>query len=969
MKNLKKIAALVIVLALALSSVSFAAFTDVKEDASYNEAVTVMAALDLLKGYEDGSFGPDKTITRAEFAAVVVRMFGMEDAAAGAAAATNFTDVPATHWAAGYVKIANQKEIILGYGDGTFGPDDEVTYEQAVKMLVCALGYAPMFADVADAYPTAYMAQANTLGMTVGATGKIGDKATRAIVARLAYNALDDKLMEQTGYGTEKKFEQVNKTLLSTYLKVAKIDATVNPQSFAKEDAEKVNIVSLGTVGTEYAGTTFTTGTTDAVAGLEIPKGYAVTAFIDYNEDEHKVLAVVPKAGKNEVLELTAAQLEEGTLTWAASSTADSVLGYYKTSAKVNSKTEEIKLAADLVVYKNENVSADSATVASGVNTYPTLAGNMVAGTVPTVKLINNDNDAAYDVLIYTEVKSDIVNDIYTVSESLSTKVNGYSFKFDKELDNQTYTLKDTTGKELSFADIKKGDIINVIESTDGTNKFFEYIISTDKVEGAVSEVDGSYVYINGKEYKNAAGVSAGDKGVFFVDILGTIIAKELDVSSRTFGLLYTIYNETEGADNEIKATIYTKDGKFENFTFAKNVEFTTAGAYSNNVLTSIPKEDLVYDATNKVLYVDADDGSDYDAATELVLNNANGQLIMYSANSTGAINQIVDATNINAASSLDFDYVSSASYQFDGDDNSINNNNVVDSTVIVANKHASALQNVGVKDNYSISGKAIFADDENYTIEYIFDTETDEIALAVVYNAKAKVEPTSPVMYVTADRSTAKDEDGDTYYIIKGLVNGELKSINVNSDTWVYSAEEAGSPAVPTPIAGAAYANQIKKGALIQYNEGEMASAVRVVLTDAQVLAIANGTLDTFGADYKDDDFGYLTSGKVVKYSNGMVYFDASAANANEKLKVQAGLPAAKITCTGTAGSFTAINKVFAAESVAEAKTEANAGTYDHDANAGTPEIAANDEVVIVYNFDGQNLACVIIDLGIIAD
>ena len=61
MKNLKKIAALVIVLALALSTVSFA-FTDVAEDASYNEAVEVMADLGLLKGYEDGSFGPDKTI-------------------------------------------------------------------------------------------------------------------------------------------------------------------------------------------------------------------------------------------------------------------------------------------------------------------------------------------------------------------------------------------------------------------------------------------------------------------------------------------------------------------------------------------------------------------------------------------------------------------------------------------------------------------------------------------------------------------------------------------------------------------------------------------------------------------------------------------------------------------------------------------------------------------------------------------
>ena len=122
------------------------------DESKKNEAVTVMSALNLLKGYEDGTFGPDKTITRAEFAAVVVRMLGMEDAAAGAATATNFTDVPATHWAAGYVKIANQKGIIAGYGDGTFGPDDEVTYEQAIKMLVCALGYAMLPATLGSRY-------------------------------------------------------------------------------------------------------------------------------------------------------------------------------------------------------------------------------------------------------------------------------------------------------------------------------------------------------------------------------------------------------------------------------------------------------------------------------------------------------------------------------------------------------------------------------------------------------------------------------------------------------------------------------------------------------------------------------------------------------------------------------------------------------------------------------------------------
>ena len=80
MKNLKKIAALVIVLAMALSTVSFAAFTDVAEDASYNEAVTVMSALGLLKGYEDGSFRGNNEVTRREAFVMVQRMIKLIEA-------------------------------------------------------------------------------------------------------------------------------------------------------------------------------------------------------------------------------------------------------------------------------------------------------------------------------------------------------------------------------------------------------------------------------------------------------------------------------------------------------------------------------------------------------------------------------------------------------------------------------------------------------------------------------------------------------------------------------------------------------------------------------------------------------------------------------------------------------------------------------------------------------------------------
>ena len=913
MKNLKKIAALVIVLALALSTVSFAAYTDVKADASYSEAVTVMSALGLLKGYEDGTFGPDKTITRAEFAAVVVRMLGMEDAAAGAATATNFADVPATHWAAGYVKIANQKEIIAGYGDGNFGPDAEVTYEQAIKMLVCALGYAPMFADVKDAYPTSYMAQANTLGMTVGAPGKIGDKATRATVARLVYNALDDKIMEQISFGSEKEYgiPTLYSTPLAQYLKIAKVDATVSPVGFNAEDAAMVRLDNVkyegaangSMYGGEYRDINIVDGEYDAVEGVVIPKGYTVTAYIDYNEDDMVVLAVVPKAGKNEVLELTATQMEDGVVTWGNG--ANGTLEYYKTSSAETSRTEQVKIDENVVIYVNQNTEAEVDT--SIIDTY------YATGEIPTMTLINNDNDAAYDVIVVTQYVSGVVEDIYDADFGVATTAG--SFYFDEEDEDCTFSVADANGKEIKFADIKVGDILNVFESVDASGySFFEYVVSSDKVEGTVTETDGNgKVYIGGKEYKDPASVvAAGDKGIFYVDICGVILDKELDVSSRTFGIFYNAYDDVNGADSEAKVTIFTKDGKFENFTFAKNVDVN---------------------GTSKAKATDLDT-----AAKVQALIGSNPGVVMYSANASGAINGIYTADLIDEATDDDYAFVTNyngswTEVEFDADDSSIGGVTVADNAVIVAFEDDALVNGTGAKDKYTLSSKAVFAHEEMYKVAYVA-TEDDEAEFIIVFGAKAKADPASPVMVVSAAPSNGETADGDPYYIVKGYVNGELKSINVDADTNIYAAEDESALTIA----------DINKGAMIQYTEGDMVAGLRVVATAAEIQAIIDGTDAEWGVDAKDEDTGFFKSGAINKYASSMVYYADGT-----KVNFKAATKIVKITLDANGD----INRVFAGYTMANAENDEKANTAN-----------SNDDIVITYNFDKESLGGIFVDV-----
>ena len=117
MRNLKKVIALVAVFAMMVSTVAFAqTFTDVDEAHDYYEAIEMLSSLNILTGDDqdgDGKmdFRPNDTITRAEVAAVISRIQNITSAAQ---TATEFVDVPASHWASGYIAQAAGQGIVNG---------------------------------------------------------------------------------------------------------------------------------------------------------------------------------------------------------------------------------------------------------------------------------------------------------------------------------------------------------------------------------------------------------------------------------------------------------------------------------------------------------------------------------------------------------------------------------------------------------------------------------------------------------------------------------------------------------------------------------------------------------------------------------------------------------------------------------------------------------------------------------------
>ena len=196
MKTAKKLLCTVLVLVMAIGLIPFsasAAYTDAAK-ISYTEAVDVLSALKVLDGMPDGSFDPLGGLNRAQAAAYITRaLLGREKADKLPEVASKFSDVPASHWASKYVAYCDSMGIIVGYGDGKFGPDDPVRGSHFAVMWMRALGIKPATADrwtgstwemfaVLDGMDNGLFVGADDVDYTAGATREQG--------AQYALNAL-----------------------------------------------------------------------------------------------------------------------------------------------------------------------------------------------------------------------------------------------------------------------------------------------------------------------------------------------------------------------------------------------------------------------------------------------------------------------------------------------------------------------------------------------------------------------------------------------------------------------------------------------------------------------------------------------------------------------------------------------------------------------------------------------------------
>lgn len=577
----KKILAVALAAAmiLGLASVAFAASFSDTVGHEREAAIGQLAGIGLLKGYTDGTFRPEGTITRAEFATVIVRALGLEAAADMLEGVpTGYSDVPVDHWATGYINVATSQGIIKGYPDGTFQPEANVTYAEAITMIIRALGYENEPAVKNGMWPQAYLTKAAILGVTADVVFNASAPATRGNVAQLIANSLTiDRMVEKTvtddgkyTYGVEEG-NCFLKLMGATWVEGWLIDS---PEMFTNNGTS----VKLAD-GKDAEGNTVT-------GALSLADGVDVAGLLG-----HKVRVWKNKAGKVFFVE---------DLTPASSIK----VGKVSSETKVTVGTSEVDLDGKDVIANYQVVT----TIGTGPAEFALAEDDEVT-------LIYSGNSVKYVVVLR-----------YTTRIVSSVNLNYDRITWSNAID--ALTLKDwkvaVSGAAGSIADLQKDDVVQFVAS--GTHKKAILIVTRESVTGTFTRMAGNVLTIGGVQYQSAIATTGltsylGKEVTVLLDKDGRVVRMSgptTSTSTTTAVLVNTTEVEEEvpfeGKKTTWKAQLVTSAGKTVVLTVASNVEWKAVG--NGSAVT----------------------GAD---AWEAI-QEAKGSVVTYTTNSDGAVNAIV---------------------------------------------------------------------------------------------------------------------------------------------------------------------------------------------------------------------------------------------------------------------------------------------------------------------------------------
>lgn len=493
----------------------------------------------------------DGSVTRGEFIKIVVDIITDHDSQMYENYKSPFIDVDENTKYRNEIVAAHSYGLINGSG-GSFRPNEEITYNEMIKILVMVLGYQ-LPAETKGGYPSGYIAQASVLGIRCYSAGKV----TRSSCARVLLEALDAPVSEviYTNGGNKLYTREGGNSLLYTALGIYKVDGVVshNGLSGLSSDVDYgKNFAAIGNIGyvNEYE-------------GIRDLLGYNVRAYIREVAD-HTDAVVYAYSRNNKVLNISAKEYIN---------CVNREISYETASGSVRYETVPGNAP---VVYNNKLVG-----------TYTDADFDIKKG---NIRLIDNDGDSAYDVVkieSYTEYfVLSATTDTYIVTDAYN---NRRTLKFDFENDAEII-IENKNGVLMSYDDIGENTVLTVAASKDLS--YIHCLLSNDSVSGYVNSISASnderailvddvrYIVSNTMDSAAIAEIKTGAEAFFYFNVYGEIAGYSETVRSGEFA--YIIGAASEGIfSNEAKFMVLLSNGEVVTLC-AKNKYYIDGIKYEN---------------------------------------------------------------------------------------------------------------------------------------------------------------------------------------------------------------------------------------------------------------------------------------------------------------------------------------------------------------------------------------------------
>ena len=708
------------------TSVIFAA----KNENVSSYAVDTLCDLGFIIGDNAGNLQLDKPVTRAEFATILLRVLGLSEDNTPVVM-PNFSDVPQTHWAAGIIAHCSTLGIINGYGDGTFGPDDNVNYQDAITMMVRTLGYEPAVGNAG--YPTGYLTKAGELGLTKGVSGSSNLPILRKDIIYLVFNSLDVPLMTQSGYGTFTQYivndgyssslgtTNVKKTLLSEKHNIVKIQGIVEKASY--QTSTSLNMIPTATVNVIYGFRNkfnITGNKAMYVGNTDIEKyvGKEVVLFVEYDEfeDTCTVKSFYEVTDNNKIkINLTDIVSFE-----------NNELKYYVN----NYKTATIKMDSESTIYYNDIKGAmpdnffDSCDMSGYIEL--TLTKDNTNADYDTM-FIN-----AYDVFVVDEVRQSAG----IVTAKTSTSMNRIYYD---ETDGDTVAVL-TNGE---WENLEEYDVLSIKYVDNGSKTFYEATIIDNTVTGTIESISDDYVTINDIEYRvlDCAvvedNIRLGDEGTYYLDANNNIV-----------------YHNTTFL-------------KSDNYAYVINVASSTSMNNAQLKILTKNNEIVVLDVAKKITVIE---NGIKNTVKDFVDDSLIGQIISYKVNSSDCISTIEIAVDEDDEDVFTIDYtnVNMTDYDEDGQSFRVDGKKYyIDNNTIIFNVY-------GDEDDYEVVALNNLAEGQVLSGADLYNIDEDRVIGVIALKSANTIRPTLYNAIFVTRISTVMDESGYETNEVIGYVAGE---------------------------------------------------------------------------------------------------------------------------------------------------------------------------------------------------